>query len=121
LKNFHAASYNLSIIPIVIATNAVSGGSKIVWSADGVAQAVPSNGVALGALIKEVARDQFVGIDVDSAMWVTGGYKPTPTVIEAAQAAILWNDRQARRRVKKGPSGAERLGLRGRSRYFRNQ
>jgi Uncharacterized conserved protein (DUF2075) len=86
LKNFHAGSHDLPIVPIVIATTAVSRGSKIVWSADGVAQAVPSNGVALGALIEKVARDRHTGIDVDPAMWVTSGYKPTPTIIEAAQA-----------------------------------
>jgi hypothetical protein len=62
LKNFHAGSHNLPIVPIVIATTAVSGGSKIVWSADA------------------------PGADVDPAMWVTSGYKPTPTIIEAAQA-----------------------------------
>jgi hypothetical protein len=86
LKNFHAASHNLSIVPIVIATTAVSRGAKIVWSADGIAQAVPSNGVALGTLIKKIARDRSTGVDVDAAMWVTSGYKPTPTIIEAAQA-----------------------------------
>ena len=86
LKNFHAGSHNLSIVPIVVATSAVSVGAKIVWSADGVAQAVPSNGVALGTLIKRIARDRCTGVDVDAAMWVTSGYKPTPTIIEAAQA-----------------------------------
>jgi hypothetical protein len=86
LKNFHAGSHNLPIVPIVVATTAVSGSSKILWSADGVAQALPSNGVALGTLIKEVARDRRTSIDVDPAMWVTSGYKPTPTIIEAAQA-----------------------------------
>jgi hypothetical protein len=86
LKNFHAGSHNLPIVPIVIATTAVSGGSKIVWSADGVAQAVPSNGVALGTLIKKLLEIDAPGADVDPAMWVTSGYKPTPTIIEAAQA-----------------------------------
>src|SRR6516165_10750788 len=58
LKNFHGGSHNLPIVPIVIATAAVLGGAQIVWSADGVAQAVPSNGVGLGALIRQVARDR---------------------------------------------------------------
>jgi hypothetical protein len=57
LKNFHGGSHNLPIVPIVIATNAVSEGSQIVWSADGVAHAVPSNGAALGTLIKKIAKD----------------------------------------------------------------
>jgi hypothetical protein len=86
LKNFHAGSHNLPIVPIVIATTAVSGDSQIVSSADGVAQAVPSNGVALGTLIKKVARDRRTDIDIDPAIWVTSGYKPTPTIIKAAQA-----------------------------------
>jgi hypothetical protein len=86
LKNLHAGSHNLPIVPIVIATAAVPGGPQIVWSADGVAQAVPSDGVALGTLIKKVAKDRHADIDVDPAVWITSGYKPTPTIIEAAQA-----------------------------------
>src|SRR5262249_26158229 len=44
------------------------------------------NGVVLGTLIKKAAGDRCAGVDVDPARWVTSGYKPTPTIIEAAQA-----------------------------------
>jgi hypothetical protein len=68
LKNFHAGSHDLPIVPIVIATNAAAACSQVAWSADDVAQAVPSNGVGLGVLIKEIARHRSDCIEVDPAI-----------------------------------------------------
>jgi hypothetical protein len=86
LKNFHAGSHNHPIVPIVIAPAARAVCSQIFWSADVVAQAISSNGVALGALIKKVAQDRRDCVDINPINWANSGYKPTPTIIEAAQA-----------------------------------
>jgi hypothetical protein len=86
LKNFHAGSHDLPIVPIVIATNAGATHPQMAWCADDIAVAVPSNGAALGALIKTIARDRGTRIDLDPMIWANSGYKPTPTIVEAAQA-----------------------------------
>jgi hypothetical protein len=48
----------VTIVPVVIATNAPARQSRLAWSTDDVAIALSSNGVALGALIKTIARDR---------------------------------------------------------------
>jgi hypothetical protein len=68
LKNFHAGSHELPIVPVVIATNAPARQSQLAWSTDDVAIALSSNGVALGALIKTIARDRGTRINVDPAI-----------------------------------------------------
>jgi hypothetical protein len=40
----------------------------------------------LGALIKDISDQATIGTDIDVQAWVSSGYKPTPTIIEAAQA-----------------------------------
>ena len=86
LKNFHAGSHALPIVPVVVATKATASPSQMTWSADDVAQPVLSNGEGLGALIKTIARDRSPLADIHPAQWASSGYRPTPTIIEAAQA-----------------------------------
>lgn len=85
LKNFHEPSHLLPIFPILIATDAKSTKSRFVMAEDCVCEAILTNGVDLAYLL-ENASSLFGGVGIDPLGWVEGRYKPTPTIIEAAQA-----------------------------------
>jgi hypothetical protein len=85
LKNFHEPSHPLPIFPILIATNADPAASHFHVAKDGLCEPVLSNGQNLLELI-EKASASFGGSAIDPSAWANGRYKPTPTIIEAAQA-----------------------------------
>lgn len=85
LKNFHEASHSKNIVPVLICTESDSTDFRIEFSADGVANPVLTNGENLESIISEAlligSTDQ-----IDVATWLSARYKPTPTIVEAAQA-----------------------------------
>lgn len=85
LKNFHKASHHLNVVPILIATDAISVDMTLKIDGDGVASPLLSNSASLSAVIN------FVSIslptrEIDSDAWIRSSYHPTPTIVEAAQA-----------------------------------
>lgn len=86
LKNFHNGSHDRPIVPIVVATRAPDTAYSLSWSDDKVSKPILSNGVGLGELIKDISNQTAVGAEIDVDAWLSSGYKPTPTIIEAAQA-----------------------------------
>ncbi|MBN9597782.1 MAG: DUF2075 domain-containing protein [Afipia sp.] len=86
LKNFHAGSHEEYVVPIVLATGANAVEGKIVWSADKVAEPIVTNGLGLAKLIQSIATSAIPRRIIDPVVWSKSGYKPTPTIIEAAQA-----------------------------------
>ena len=106
LKNFHESSHSLPIIPILVATESERQGTQTVyWGDDFLARAVRSSGPDLSRTILEIgARFDFDPIDPNS--WVLGRYRPTPTIIEAAQA--LYGGHQVED-ISRSESGAENL------------
>ena len=87
LKNFHSGSHELPIVPILIATNApaTSRAENCIWAADNVANPILVGKSDLQrVLITTLKTHAFPTINVNT--WATAGYKPTPTIIEAAQA-----------------------------------
>jgi hypothetical protein len=86
LKNFHGGSHALRIVPALCATRATSTGPTTpIWREDLVAEPMLVNGFGLPALITHLAALD-VGGAIDADAWLEAGYKPTPTIIEAAQA-----------------------------------
>jgi hypothetical protein len=85
LKNFHEGSHKTPIIPLLVSTNALSRGlPELVFGEDFVANPIGTNGRALGAVLRSISPiDGFPSIDIDD--WMAKGYRPTPTIIEAAQ------------------------------------
>ena len=85
LKNFHEGSHTLPIVPILISSEAASHPvSPISFADDLVANPVATNAIQFGLTIAEiVSGNPFPAIDVSA--WVATGYKPTPTIVEAAQ------------------------------------
>jgi len=86
LKNFHSASHSRVIVPVVIATDAPSKPIQLKLWPDDVAEPVLSNGMGLDQLLLATIR-RFPGQPpLYPPDWMASGYKPTPTIIEAAQA-----------------------------------
>src|SRR5215472_3671368 len=105
LKNFHEPSHCLPIFPILIATHAKPVGAGFCLADDGVGEPILSNGGNLAQLILDAVRG-FGGDPIDPVTWVDGRYKPTPTIIEAAQA--LYRDHQVNE-ITRSEAGAENL------------
>lgn len=86
LKNFHSHSHLRILIPVVIATQAAPRPIQLELLPRDVAEPVLSNGNNLAELLVAATR-RFQGQSaLDPEIWMAGGYKPTPTIIEAAQA-----------------------------------
>ena len=85
LKNFHEGSHSVPVVPLLVSTHAeFTAMPEILFDDDLVAKAIATNGDALGTVIAHIlAASDFPGIDLDE--WMSQGYRPTPTIIEAAQ------------------------------------
>lgn len=86
LKNCHVGSHDRHIVPLVVATAANSLPLRLAWGSDGVANPIRSNGDNLRKIIDTVLVQTPPQPELDGARWARSGYKPTPTIIEAAQA-----------------------------------
>ena len=85
LKNFHEQSHNKKIVPILICTEAEDQIPVIDFYQDGLAKTIFTNGKALSKIIS-LANYQVEGTSINVDDWLDSIYKPTPTIIEAAQA-----------------------------------
>jgi hypothetical protein len=86
LKNFHASSHEKPLVPLIVATSAKPKPAQTEFWPDYVHKPVLSNGTGLGQLIRTVAQDFTDRRPFQPHAWMTSGYRPTPTIIEAAQA-----------------------------------
>ncbi|KAB7647596.1 DUF2075 domain-containing protein [Polymorphobacter fuscus] len=108
LKNFHVASHDLAIVPMLIATEAPPQQLGFgFWAPDRVHDPLRlSPGDVLPTL------RQFLGGGdapaIDALAWAAGGYRPTPTIIEAAEALYRGHDVAA---ISRSEAGAENLTL----------
>ncbi|BBF81499.1 DUF2075 domain-containing protein [Asticcacaulis excentricus] len=92
LKNFHAGSHHLSIVPILVATRAkTSPMSQPELALDQVSKPLLSNVIDLGDILRHSAA-QHRHRQLDVAQWASSGYRPTPTIIEAARALYARHD-----------------------------
>jgi hypothetical protein len=85
LKNFHEQSHSKKIIPILISTNAPDYINVIQPFGDSVFEPLRTNKNNLMNVIDWVSAEHKDG-QLDSVAWQQSIYKPTPTIIEAAQA-----------------------------------
>ncbi len=86
LKNFHAESHFRAIVPMVIATNAPDHQLKVSEYPDRVYEPVKSNKENVINHIKQIAHTIAETKPIKPDEWLESIYKPTPTIIEAAQA-----------------------------------
>lgn len=85
LKNFHEQSHDKKIVPILVCTEAQEKPDSIAFYEDGIAKPIRTNGRDLSRIIQKTCVMDF-GNRIDPHMWINSIYKPTPTIIEAAQA-----------------------------------
>ena len=89
LKNFHEASRDLTIVPILVATDAddASGKKEVSRYDDQVFEPISANAEALPEIIRQFVA-QYAR-DTDLSRWVFSRYMPTPTIIQAASSLYL--------------------------------
>ena len=87
LKNFHAASHDIPVVPVLVATDAGESADNFQFERDpdGLFRPVSSSAEALRSALDR-ALVSLVGADIDSARWRDAPYRPTPTILEAARA-----------------------------------
>lgn len=85
LKNFHEQSHQRKIVPILVCTNAADQIPSLDFYADGIAKTLLTNGQSLAHIISMVQNQTMDG-NIIVNDWLQSRYKPTPTIIEAAQA-----------------------------------
>jgi len=85
LKNFHEGSHTAPIVPVLVSTNAESRPiPDLTFAHDLVASPVGTNKTDLGKLIDVICSGRaFPSFDIDE--WMATGYRPTPTIVEAAE------------------------------------
>ena len=86
LKNFHEGSHALSIVPILVATKAAASRDvQLELALDQVAAPLCLAVTDLGAVIRMIATHHDAPF-FDAVKWADSGYRPTPTIVEAARA-----------------------------------
>jgi hypothetical protein len=106
LKNFHEGSHHLTIVPFLVATDAVNvPPATLHRDADGVVRPVAVNGATFRDLIDRAAS-LFAAEAIDAERWAAASYRPTPTIIEAARALYAQHSVET---IARHDAGAENL------------
>lgn len=87
LKNFHEGSHDQIICPILVATEAHESNFNLSLEEDNIFKPILSNGHNLNEVIQSVVEHSSKKTpDINHDEWLKSTYKPTPNIIEAAQA-----------------------------------
>jgi hypothetical protein len=106
LKNFHVTSHDLAIVPLLIATEAPAQQLDFgFWAPDRVHDPLR---LSAGDLLPTIRRFLAAGDapPLDALAWANGAYRPTPTIIEAAEALYRGHDVTE---ISRSEAGAENL------------
>jgi hypothetical protein len=108
VKNFHEASHDVSIVPLLVATAAESSRQfKLSFAADRVAQPICIHPAALRQTLDRLLRE-VIGNSIDTIHWVAAPYRPTPTIVEAARALYAKHSVEA---ITRNDAGAVNLSV----------
>ena len=91
LHNFHDASHAAHLFPLLICTEASSHANEISVE-NGISSPVLCCERTLAEEILRIVHNYDNGAIVDPVQWINSVYKPTPTIIEAAQALYAGHD-----------------------------
>ncbi len=105
LKNFHEASHNVTIAPILVATEAKAVVGKFEADADNVYRPVLTNADKLRETL-ELGLSISEGSALDAQAWARASYRPTPTIIEAARSLYAQHSVEA---IARFDAGAQNL------------
>lgn len=85
LKNFHEGSHHTKLVPLVVATKAKAQ-NNIFEATDNLYEPLLANELNLKEVVTFAVNQSNEVAHIDVRAWENSGYKPTPTIIEAAQA-----------------------------------
>lgn len=105
LKNFHEASHNVAIAPVLVATEAKPVYAKFEADADDVFRPVLTNAERLRETL-ELGFTVAQGSTLDAQAWARASYRPTPTIIEAARSLYSQHSVEA---IARFDAGAQNL------------
>lgn len=106
LKSFHQTSHDKRIIPLLISTEAPPQQIGLgLFAEDGVAAPICLSAGDLVPAIQQILSASG-GQPFDALEWAAGGYRPTPTIIEAAQALFRGHEVAD---ISRSEAGAENL------------
>lgn len=106
LNHFHETSHHRSIVPMLVATRATSiGHQPVLWDKDQLAHPLSLTPEELAPTINFVSR-VWGGSMLEPHLWQAGQYRPTPTIIEAAQALYRGHSVDE---ISRSEAGAENL------------
>ena len=109
LKNFHEGSHEVLIIPVLVATEAHSEQVQLIVGDDQVSECLKANRQNLTDVLQEVMplTSPLMNCPTsDPVAWANSRYKPTPTIVQAAQALYQGHDVSE---ISRSDSGAENL------------
>lgn len=107
LRDFHAESFNRIIIPVLLATEAPNVSLEKKSIKDNVKSVHLCNRTNLASTIEKVyACFNDLQLTIDGKCWEKSNYKPTPTIIEAAQTLYAG---QNVKEISRSHAGAENL------------
>ncbi|CAA9354274.1 MAG: FIG01059588: hypothetical protein [uncultured Chloroflexia bacterium] len=87
LKNFHSASHDRPIVPLLIATSATASDSIDAFgNSNDVRSPIRTNGSNLALILDSLATGCVSTTTMSALAWANAPYRPTPTIVEAAQA-----------------------------------
>jgi Uncharacterized conserved protein (DUF2075) len=92
LSCFHETSHEQLICPILVATNAPDQNGSLQTQLSGVLTPIRANGKNLAEIICKTLEANHSSKVIDAITWLNGSYKPTPTIIQAAQALYAKHD-----------------------------
>ncbi len=106
LKNFHEASHDASIIPILIATEATEcPPTEFHVDTDKLYRPIVVDPRTFRSVL-EAALGSVSGAAVDAETWASASYHPTPTIVEAARALYAQHSVEA---IARFDAGAQNL------------
>ena len=105
LKNFHMQSHTAQLVPVLVATDAAKKDYKIKKDPDGVFYPITINAKNIRELIEDTHK-KYPDKEIDPTEWINSIYKPTPTIIEAAQ--YLYQNHDVKE-ISRSDAGAENL------------
>ena len=91
LHNFHEASHETDLFPVLVCTAATAVPNNVEIR-NHIATPMRCNEQNLAAEIKRISEASDTCKTIDANAWVNSSYKPTPTIIEAAQALYAGHD-----------------------------
>ena len=92
LKYFHEESERRHIVPMLIATDAAPFGTTVTIFDDKILDTILCNKDNIAEKINAILRVIPQGESITTNAWINSRYRPTPTIIEAAQALYQKHD-----------------------------